>query len=64
MKVEALFTREDMTFADWAGRWLTTYKQPNVRPNTYLNSYLAPVRNHLVPYFGKARLIDIRPADI
>lgn len=61
---DLFLAREDMTFADWAGRWLTTYKQPNVRPNTYLNSYLTPTRNHLIPYFGKAKLMDIRPADI
>lgn len=58
------FVTRDVTFGEWAVKWLETYKQPNVRPNTYQASYLNPVMKHLIPYFGEARLRDIRPIDI
>ena len=51
-------------FADWARKWLRTYKQPFVDVNTYELTYVSLVEGHLIPYFGAARLSDIRPADI
>lgn len=58
------FVTQDVTFREWAKKWLETYKRPNVRPNTFQNSCLNPVDKHLIPYFGDARLRDIRPIDI
>lgn len=55
---------EKMTFGRWAEKWLTVYKKPNVAPRTYYSSYMLPVKNHLVPYFGAAELTSIRNADI
>ena len=55
------FVTQDVTFREWAKKWLETYKRPNVRPNTFQNSCLNPVDKHLIPYFGDARLRDIRP---
>ena len=40
------------------------YKQPFVDVNTYELTYVSLVKGHLIPYFGAARLSDIRPADI
>lgn len=51
-------------FTDWARKWLRTYKQPFVDVNTYELTYVSLVEGHLIPYFGAARLSDIRPADI
>ena len=51
-------------FADWARKWLRTYKQPFVDVNTYELTYVSLVEGHLIPYFGAARLSDIRPADV
>lgn len=42
----------------------STYKQPFVDINTYELTYVSLVEGHLIPYFGAARLSDIRPADI
>ena len=42
----------------------STYKQPFVDVNTYELTYVSLVEGHLIPYFGAARLSDIRPADI
>ena len=42
----------------------STYKQPFVDVNTYELTYVSLVEGHLIPYFGAARLNDIRPADI
>ena len=58
------FVTRDVTFGEWAMKWLDTYKKPNVRPNTFQASYFNPVMKHLIPFFGEARLRDIRPIDI
>ena len=42
----------------------SAYKQPFVDVNTYELTYVSLVEGHLIPYFGAARLSDIRPADI
>ncbi|MDU4786548.1 MAG: hypothetical protein U0I98_08480 [Oscillospiraceae bacterium] len=42
----------------------STYKRPFVDVNTYELTYVSLVEGHLIPYFGAARLSDIRPADI
>lgn len=51
-------------FSDWALYALETYKKPYVKGNTYAGTYLAPVKNHLIPYFGKMYVDEIRPVHI
>ena len=51
-------------FADWARKWLKTYKQPFVDVDTYKLTYVSLVEGHLIPYFGNALLSEIRPADV
>lgn len=58
------FINKDVTFEEWAMRWAETYKKPNVDENTYISTYLNTLNNHLIPYFGKASLKDIRPIDV
>lgn len=58
------FISKDITFADWARKWLETYKKPDVDDNTYRLTYQNTVEKHLIPYFGKAALNDIRPIDV
>lgn len=53
-----------MKFSAWAVTCLEMYKKPYVKGNTYSGTYLAPVKNHLIPYFGKMNLDDIRPYHI
>lgn len=50
---------EDISFADWAQKWLWDYKYPQVRENTFEYTYRSTVENHLVPYFGVFKLKDI-----
>ena len=58
------FVEKDVTFRQWAIRWLETYKRGEVDENTYRFTYKNTVCNHLIPYFGDAPLTTIRPIDI
>jgi len=51
-------------FAAWAKSCLETYKKPYVKANTYSGTYLEPTERHLIPYFGKMNVNDIRPIHI
>ena len=58
------FIEKDVTFGQWATRWLETYKRGEVDENTYRFTYEHTVNNHLIPYFGGALITSIRPIDI
>lgn len=58
------FIEKNVTFAQWAKKWLEVYKKPNVDRNTYHLTYEQNVNNHLIPYFGKADIQDIKPVDV
>lgn len=60
----AAFVERNVTFEQWARKWLKTYKLGKVKGNTYAGTYRIPIENHLIPYFGGASLDDIRPVDI
>ena len=51
-------------FAEWAPYALETYKKPFVKGNTYAGTYRAPLDNHLLPYFGKMYMDDIKPLHV
>lgn len=51
-------------FADWALYALQTYKKPFVKGNTYAGTYLAPLENHLIPWFGKLYMDELKPLHI
>ena len=53
-----------ITFEKWAIRCLELYKMPYVKANTYRDTYLAPVKRHLIPHFGKREVQAIQPAEI
>lgn len=53
-----------MTFSDWSMKWLTIYKKPFVSQNTYIGSYKTFLERHLIPFFGKMEMQDIKPFDI
>jgi len=52
------------SFKDWASKWLEVYKKPNVAENTYMYNYKNAIDNHILPYFGKSSLQNIKPIDI
>lgn len=52
------------SFGEWTMKWLETYKKPTVSENTYLHTYKGPINKHIIPYFGKADLRNIRNIDV
>lgn len=59
-----IFVEKSVTFADWARKWLETYKEGKVKEHTYHFTYRTNVENYLIPYFGQAALENIRQADV
>ncbi len=57
------FIDDDITFAVFAKRWLETIRG-TVKGNTFDLTYRNTVEKHLIPYFGAARIRDIRQLDI
>lgn len=49
----------DVSFEEWATKWLWEYKEPFVRENTFEYTYRQPLKNHLMPYFKQFKLQDI-----
>lgn len=57
-------TIKNQNFAVWAQRWLETYVKGRVKGSTYYDNYGTPLRRHILPYFGKMNLSDIKPSHI
>lgn len=55
---------KDITFKEWAYKWLASYKKDKVREYTYINTYLRPVEKYLVPFFGNTNLKNIKQIHI
>lgn len=51
-------------FENWAKQWLKTMKSGSVKEHTYKFTYESNVRKYLIPFFGKAKLKDIKQIDI
>jgi len=47
-----------------SGKWLETYKNPDVNSQTYSPTYLNAVNNHFNPYCGKDNLPDLKLIDM
>lgn len=62
--IGSIFVSKEVTFQEWALKWLETYKKGKVKDNTYDGTYRNPVEHHLIPYFGSAQLDVIKPVDI
>lgn len=56
--------RPRVLFRDWAPKCLELYKKPYVKGSTYNGTYLIPVQKHLIPYFGKMAVDEIKPIQI
>lgn len=55
---------KSVKFSSWAISSLELYKKPYVKANTYSGTYFAPVKQHLIPYFGQMNMDEIRPIHI
>lgn len=53
-----------VTFETWALQWLETYKKGVVKDHTYHFTYKSNIDNYLIPYFGKAKISEIKQIDI
>lgn len=51
-------------FDKWADTWLYTYKEPDVKPTTFLTTYERPCERYIKPYFSGKFLQEISQADI
>lgn len=56
--------RQSMPFDKWAMEWLYTYKEPDVKGNTFNSTYKRPVTQHLIPHFKNTPIQQITQADI
>jgi len=59
-KIASGFEQSDMMLADYLKSWLEEYKKGTVRKNTY-ELHKNNVNNHIVPYFKKIMLRDLKP---
>ena len=55
--------KKNPTIEEWLNFWLTTYKKNKIKENTY-DQYEAMIRVHLIPEFGKFRLIDLHESQV
>lgn len=53
-----------MPFDKWAMEWLYTYKEPDVKGNTFDSTYYRPVTLHLIPHFKNVPIRQITQSDI
>lgn len=51
---------ERLTVGDYLARWLEESARPTLRPRVY-DSYRQVVRGHLIPAFGRTRLVKLTP---
>jgi integrase len=58
------FIEKDYTFAQWARKWLETYKKGKVKQHTYDYTYRVNIEKYMIPFFGQAKLQNISQADI
>ena len=58
------FIAKESTFSSWAMKWLETYKKGNCKEHTYNYTYRTNVENYMIPFFGEAKLTDIKQIDV
>lgn len=57
------FIKKEYTFAEWANKWLTTYKKDKVQLSTY-NAMEQHLEKYISPYFSKASINNVKPIDV
>lgn len=58
------FVAKESSFSSWAKKWLETYKKGNCKEHTYNYTYRTNVENYLIPFFGEAKLTNIKQIDV
>ena len=59
-----VFVDKDISFKDWAGKWLAAYKKGKVKDHTYDYTYRVNVENYMIPFFNIKKLSEIMQSDI
>lgn len=54
-----LMEKNNITLVEWINEWLEVYAQPTIKKTTYA-SYYRLLHNHVIPYFPKVLLKDLR----
>lgn len=63
--LELAFNNPDqVTFSEYASKFLEVYVAGKVKGNTYQTNFEAPLRLHILPVFGSLYLHEIKPIDI
>ena len=56
--------KKQTSFSSWVEKWLYTYKEPDVKPTTFLSTYKRPCYNYIIPYFKDKNIQDITQIEI
>ena len=56
--------KERMDFSSWVEKWLYVYKEPDVKPTTFVTTYERPCKNYILPYFKDRVLQEITQLEI
>lgn len=59
-----VYVARESSFSAWAKKWLETYKKGNCKEHTYNYTYRTNVENYLIPFFGEAKLTNIKQIDV
>lgn len=54
-----LMDKNNITLVEWINEWLEVYARPTIKKTTYA-SYYRLLNNHVIPYFPKVLLKDLR----
>jgi integrase len=60
----AIKSNSNMTFSEWAEKWIKTYKEKNIKSSTYKIKYESFLETHLKPYFENVKISKISQIDI
>lgn len=58
------FVVKDVTFGQWAEKWLEVYKKPHVKDHTFNFTYKSNLEKYIIPYFGNADIKSISQVDV
>lgn len=58
-----LTTPSEITVGQWLNKWLSDYKKPSLKPNTY-EDYKSIIERKLVPKLGKIKLQDLTTGNL
>ncbi len=56
--------QQHMLFSAWVDKWLYTYKEPDVKPTSFITTYQRPCKNYILPHFKDKILQEITQVDI